>query len=502
VSAFSLDDEQSNPWAAQLLGKVPSCRVNTDEAFYRFADFRVRTDQRTIAFPGNLLLSDNFFRPRWAGLGDRRLKNVGLVLEWVPEANKDQIRRDFATLVKQYTTGCRRAGGCTTSDCASNPAFTAVAPKAAVVKALQAIKDASATEVNIRTCPHMPATAAGPEPADKKEKKLDRFFAAVSLAEGETIRRIVHSQHSVLKKAGVALRDCEGNLLDRSRLFFVDSDAKTAAAGAVSPTTPAPPTPTPTPSSPTDIVATAPIAVQCLRYFNCEMYYTNPELDWLMDGLQLVPVQDRISFFTECLRLRKRERNIWIDTPLAKVFTAREEWHMLQSRALIYQVNSAIRSKRNLDVRGVFARFDQDGDGSLSCEELQRALDSMKLGFAPRDITDITRLADQSNTGKVALTDFVKIFNIPEFVFKPKSAKPAEELANMTWTCQGCTFVNSVFESTCAVCEMGWTGKREVPPGKWMCSGELGGCTFFNPNNQFYCEICNRARPDLASVRF
>lgn len=31
-----------------------------------------------------------------------------------------------------------------------------------------------------------------------------------------------------------------------------------------------------------------------------------------------------------------------------------------------------------------------------------------------------------------------------------------------TWCCQNCTFVNSIFEKTCAMCEMGWTGKREV----------------------------------------
>ena len=35
-----------------------------------------------------------------------------------------------------------------------------------------------------------------------------------------------------------------------------------------------------------------------------------------------------------------------------------------------------------------------------------------------------------------------------------------------------------------------------------MCAGELGGCTFFNPKTSFYCEMCNRARPDTASLKF
>jgi len=307
---------------------------------------------------------------------------------------------------------------------------------------------------------------APPDTGEKKDKKLDRYFVAVSLAEGETIRRIVHSQHAVLKKAGLALRDCEGNLLDRSRLFFINADEAKIDTSVLT------------------NIATAQVATQCLRFFNCEMYYTSAEVEGLMYGLQAVSLADRLAFFTECLRLRKRERNLWIDTPLAKVFTAREEWGQLQSRALIQQVNTAIRSKKLLDVRSVFARFDTDGDGIVSSEQLQRALEAMKLGFAPRDIADIARLADRNNSGSVSLNDFVKIFNIPDFVVKTKAAKPADELnPTLTWTCNNCTFVNSVFESTCAMCEMGWTGRREVPPGKWMCSGELGGCTLFNPNN-------------------
>ena len=52
--------------------------------------------------------------------------------------------------------------------------------------------------------------------------------------------------------------------------------------------------------------------------------------------------------------------------------------------------------------------------------------------------------------------------------------------------------------STCA----GWTGQRVCPPDKWECSVERGGCSFFNDKAQFYCDMCNRARPDLGTVRF
>lgn len=56
-------------------------------------------------------------------------------------------------------------------------------------------------------------------------------------------------------------------------------------------------------------------------------------------------------------------------------------------------------------------------------------------------------------------------------------------------------------DTTCAMCESGWTGRRECPRDKWVCSPEKGGCTYFNSKSQFYCEVCNRARPDLAGHR-
>lgn len=83
-SKFSREDEQPNPWDAQLLSVKPSLKRG-QEAFYPFSEFQVRKEQPILPFPRHLLLSDNFFRPSWISTGDRRLKNVTFVLEWIPE---------------------------------------------------------------------------------------------------------------------------------------------------------------------------------------------------------------------------------------------------------------------------------------------------------------------------------------------------------------------------------------------------------------------------------
>jgi hypothetical protein len=242
--------------------------------------------------------------------------------------------------------------------------------KEGLVAALQIVK----TSVDVTLCATSSAT------------DLTRYIVSLSLAEAETVRKLLHQNAAWVGKTGMALRDLEGTVLDRTAALPVAHD---------------------------DAVE---IALQCLRFFNCEMYYKPAELDLLMRGLDKCDVDSRLAFFSECLRLRRRERNLWTDTPLAKVFTLKEDWHLLKARAKIQEVKTAIRDKtkrQRLNARKVFLRFDSDGDACLSYDELQRALQAMQLGFAPRDISEIVRLADRGNAGKISLDEFTETFDVP-----------------------------------------------------------------------------------------
>jgi hypothetical protein len=44
----------------------------------------------------------------------------------------------------------------------------------------------------------------------------------------------------------------------------------------------------------------------------------------------------------------------------------------------------------------------------------------------------------------------------------------------------------------------GFGGMSKPPQGKWACEK----CTVHNPDALFYCDACEHARPDLASMRF
>ena len=161
---------------------------------------------------------------------------------------------------------------------------------------------------------------------------MSRYLVAVSLAEAETLRylilhclcicdltfrfvlfflflffsaltnllsrRLVHLQHHhlqkeedarqsnssdtstqplVAKKVAVSLQVVDGNVLDSSPIF--PNEGSVPKTGSVSE-----------------------IGLQCLKFYNCEMYYTDEQLDWLEEGLKTASLPDRLLFFQESLR--------------------------------------------------------------------------------------------------------------------------------------------------------------------------------------------------------
>jgi hypothetical protein len=247
--------------------------------------------------------------------------------------------------------------------------------------------------------------------------------------------------------------------------------------------------------------------MQCLRFFNSEMYYTPKEMELLLDALKMSSVADRLLFFEECLRLRRRERHLWGDTPLAKLFTDESEWHLLKAKAALQQfvlaLADAVKTRKPpLNPVAIFERFDEDSDGRLSFTQLQKAVEAMHLGFSPADLAVVVRLADKSNDGSVTFEEYLETFQIKLDASLNDVDLDFEEDKVKRWQCNNCTYMNFATDNQCAVCGLGWSGRREIPPNKWNCDPLQGGCSYDNSNSQFYCEVCNKSRPDLSNIRF
>lgn len=444
MSAYTRDDEQQNVWNIDVLTRTPSLQLGSDEPFYSFCEFCVSKDQPKLQFPEDLLLSDNFFRPRWVGVGDRRLKNIVGVLEWTPGAAKivvkAEIVRQFKALIAQGISPNEAA--------AKSTAFAMAKLKSQVASSSnQGLTDPEAT-----------------------------YFVALSLAEIESIRRILHSEQAVLKMTGLSLWTLEGRKLDTSHLHTLSEESSN------------------------QLLRSRRIqALVCLRFVNNDMFYSEDEISILLEALSKSSVSEREAFFEGCLRLRRRERNRWADTPLAKVLTEKASWHLLSARAKLDQFNSALQTKPSINFLAVCVRADEDQDGRLTCAELHRCLEGLHLGFSPRDLADIISVVDAENAGFVTIEQLMSKFYISsQTQDSDVTDRSAPDDGENFWQCQNCTFVNSIDDKTCSMCELGWTGQRECPTGKWMCAS----CTFFNPDSLFYCDVCGKVRPNLAFVRF
>jgi len=462
-NAFTRDDEQANPWNVSVLGDSPvvpgESPSTTDQPFYKLANFRVRPEQPLLPLSGDLWLTDNFFRPRWVGMGDRKLKTAFIALEWHPELSKERHKRGLQTRLKKFfAEEIAKAGG------DANKAALAALERAKESVKIDPLVDAEVPGINA--------------------EKFQRHLVMLTLAEAETLRWIIRSRANLVAKCvGFALRTASGRLLDQSTQFVAaaTSSKETEVSGLLC----------------------------MLRFFNSDMFFPEDQLMALEQQLKDAALPVRQAWFEECLRLRRRRlRHVWMDTPLARLFTPQEEWTGLRSRALQKGIQRALRERARIEDVETLLQPEWRHDA------LRNQLLRMRLGFSAGDLSDAVRAFTTDGRGMIpaealeqalqvrsALTALKELASVKE---AKKAQQEAEQLekASRVWQCQNCTFFNSALSSTCAVCDFGWTGQRECPPDKWCCTPSTGGCTFFNPKTLFYCDVCARARPDLASMTF
>eukprot|EP00931_Biecheleriopsis_adriatica_P073552 TRINITY_DN47812_c0_g1_i1.p1 TRINITY_DN47812_c0_g1~~TRINITY_DN47812_c0_g1_i1.p1 ORF type:complete len:4288 (-),score=931.49 TRINITY_DN47812_c0_g1_i1:37-12879(-) len=487
MSQFRRDDEQPLPWLATVLAKPSpapgisrveamlvqarenkldfpfSTLVIGDDAFYPLALFHAKSSQPQLPFPRQILVSSNYFRPHWAGLGDRRLKNISLVVDWRPDAGSE------------------------------------------------------------------------------------RYLLVLSLAEAETVRRLIHAgefglyDSTGLKvepqalSAALAVRTLCGYMLDATPAFR----AAVAGTGAA------------------DLVAGVDTelqsCLQCLRFFHGEMFFTEAELRLVMSSLSAAPLADRRLFFEECLRCRRRERKEWADTPVARLFVEEAEWDRLRPRALVAQVKANLAatlsyvssksferarlqevqlgavtrgdeetavvqeakiaeideelSQYPADLRATFDRFDVDKDGGLSRSELTGLFKAFGARPSAADITGVLQLLQEQagSSGALSFDDFSA--GLGQAAPEQDEAALASDASREWWVCTNPNCFAAFNEelknrpeaTICVYCNeqgrpdlvaMSILPNAGPPAGSWSCSV----CTLNNPESESFCDACGTAR--------
>jgi hypothetical protein len=454
MTQFCRDEEAPIPWPVEVLMQPPGNRVDSafiqqrdageefpfsklvvgNDAFFPMALFHATTSQPQLPFPRHVMMSSNYFRPRWAGLGDRRLKNICLVVEWVLDDGR-------------------------------------------------------------------------------------RILLVPSLMEAETIRRLIHNgEYGIYGEDGLtiekrplcisaAVRTLTGHKLDSTDSF------KEEAAGS------------------TNLSS----ALQCVRFFHGEMFLSDGELSLLMNSLAASTPNERKLFFEECIRRRRRERREWSDTPIARVFVDEKEWATLKPRALVENARANVIAtltfvtKQTQELNKledlIISHISSNDEEAAERVRQQYAEIKKDLGNYPADITATFTKFDCDEDmmlNRQELLSFFKYFNVHptateipgvlewlgsdssflpldvfEQAFAPKATEgSADEVEGQPWQCTRCPagLLNPWENVKCIYCMVGvrpgmenWVPDTGCAPGMWACKA----CTFQNPDELFFCDICN-----------
>jgi len=297
------------------------------------------------------------------------------------------------------------------------------------------------------------------------------------------LRHMMHMQHPALAGVSLALRDIDGHVLDvcEASTRYSRAGKQHEAAGMehwVAASTP---------------VTTS--ALQSLRFLNGEMYYSAAELRCLMATLAASPHSQREDFFHSCLSLRRRQRTMWLGTPLERVFTPEEKWDTLRPRALIEAVKAELimrRGRRSASeaLHEVFEKWDKNRDRVLDRDELRCALSSLRLGFSGADLAYLIKEADKNGDDLIDLDEFCEVFAIAD----PPPPPEQEDFMAMDgpWPCQFCPTLaaNPAEKYVCIHCSRPrpGCGFQSMPEaGQWECNA----CHFYNENNHSYCKMCS-----------
>jgi hypothetical protein len=292
---------------------------------------------QNLSLPGNVkhtlpdvvLASQNYYRPTWAVLGARRLKNVNVVLDWVDinQAESDLSKPSTnpplmsETHKKQIELTVELLSG-------QGPPNGDGVPTAALEAAFGQWLDMKHLDECIGKVPQrnhcVPATdvvkgLARYALSSDTRWQHNRYLVVISLREAETLRRVIHTSNSSgAQQQCFALRLLDGTVLDSTAMYDEKANAGAHAEA---------------------------VAFQALRFHNCDLYYTQPQCALLLQALSGSPAVQRRAYVESMLCYRHRERKridlVGLKRVLSSTYDVPE---LLLHLSLLHQLRSIAKS--------------------------------------------------------------------------------------------------------------------------------------------------------------
>eukprot|EP00808_Paulinella_micropora_P015456 g71669.t1 len=431
---YSRQEEAPRPWHIEsVLGSKPDLdpRVASKQEghpFYPMSQFKLR-HQEPLKVPFYLLLSRNYFNPNWLGL--RRVKNVVVALEWSPDPSQIALNTEAPVLSAQQAESLKKAFAFLCHQRGTDGKARVDRTKLSkqdVANAIEAATDEPASPTQLQELLNAFGTSDGGMDLNGlramltsgrlRREEHGRYYVLLSLAEAETIRRVLHVRYSraplpgkpaaqfCLRYMPVAslktptfstapvknedgktmLGDGGGLILDASHHWRRGTEGVTLAP---------------------EYQKSA--AFNVFKFFNCDRHFLEPALNVLIRALQLNPPSSRETFFATTVGSRRRLVTRWQDTPLAKVMTVSDEWALLCQRSLAILLRDAIEAK-GLTLWQAFTLFDADNSGDLGPEEVYGAIKFLEVpGLMADDVLDFLESGDANRNGRLDFQELVDL---------------------------------------------------------------------------------------------
>jgi len=457
-----------HPWPFTSLADAKS------KIFYPVSEFTCygadRIRPHTLNFPAYLLMSPNFHKPGWNQTNvHRRLKNVIVVLEWIPNLSKmaeikDEVEEATmaaqaaamaAAAAQQASTG--KKGSALSAAAAAKAALAAVSQTKSNLgvltpdqeRILQHAFDLHSTDAlnheqirevlrtlgtDVETAEEMQEImeAAGKpgsffadfdmlkrivltRPLEKFQ--AGRYYVMVSLLEAETLRGILHARADVFDNevrhrdfvenanTAIAIRLADFNLREDKSTNMSTNAAQQLAAGGARLLSPLEQTGKFLGAKRFQDLT----AAQCLRFIDSELYYQERELNCIIQALRINTCDERKVWFKQVRSCRRRNQAVAYDaTPVARVFTEPDQYKYLAHRATVARVRGCIQQKR-MYLLDAFRAFDTDRDGRVGCSELYAGLEWLGMKLTAMQVQDFMREISPQ-TGYLTYEEFKHVF--------------------------------------------------------------------------------------------
>eukprot|EP00742_Colponemidia_sp_Colp-10_P010551 GILJ01011596.1.p1 GENE.GILJ01011596.1~~GILJ01011596.1.p1 ORF type:complete len:2102 (+),score=514.71 GILJ01011596.1:908-6307(+) len=392
---YSRADEAPVPWSAESLSNYNLAQAQ----FFHLSNFHLYK-RRPIAFPDSIMLSRNFFNPKWTG--HRRIKNIVITLEWIPDvttlkelphplvdynaiesAEKHRVMAGTVQLLQELAKDTSSNYAVTVADGRQviGLALSEDIPEANWGSALVKLGYGNADKLSTQQLLHILDSNV------LREEQSGRYTVAVSLAEAESLRRIIHVRKTLNQPAfwpGT-------NTAIRLNILPANNIGLDYTSNFVEPNT----------------NFQRHRAMQCLRFVDGDLNYSEKEISLLLRSIFPASVRQRQEFFLQMLSCRRRARQSWDRATVSLAFHLETPLDLVFQRVLGLALNKGFVNA-NIHIADAFAAINHSNSGQLAADELWGAVRYVGLSsVTAENVLDFVHVADTHHTGRVYYTDFL-----------------------------------------------------------------------------------------------